>query len=129
MGGHPADEITFIITIAVLAREWSELLAEAVAQIFIGTLTLQLDASIMLPHGAALRAINFEFRRDPEVDCISPCGPSLDDILHAATIGLTWLGRALIRQALDAEAHRFAMAVPELVIVPPLLPFSSKLYR
>ena len=51
---------TLITTLAVLARGWSERLTEAVAQGFIYTFTLQLSASIMLPEGGALWAINFE---------------------------------------------------------------------
>ena len=64
--GHPADKIAYVITLAVLARDWSERLAEATTQGFTYTLTLQLSASIMLPEGGDSWVITFGLRRITE---------------------------------------------------------------
>ena len=45
----------------------------------------------------------------------------MEEILLVGTSSLTWLGRALIRQARKAEANQRMVAIPELVLVPPPL--------
>ena len=84
---------------------------------------MHLGTSITLPDSFEVQGIDIEMQKAIAVACSPTRGPTIDDVLNAVGRCLTWLGRALARQALESDAdyrtRHLALYVPELIIIGP----------
>ena len=106
--GHPADKLTFIITIAILRRSDTDGSVGCHC-----ALTLQLTASIPVPFVMSYQSIEITMDHDVPVAANLNMGSSEQQIIGAATTGLIWLGKELLTRPPIAEVRLFLSPLPD----------------